>query len=64
METAAIAHACHVNSIPFLALRAITDTAEHIGTGAFEENCDKASGIAAEAARKILRMMSARENLI
>ena len=46
METAAIAHVCYVNSIPFISIRSITDTATHSGTGHFEENCVKASAIA------------------
>lgn len=46
METAAIAHVCYVNAIPFLAIRTVTDTAEHCGSAFFEENCKKASGIA------------------
>ncbi len=31
METASIAHVCHVNKIPFIGVRAITDTADHRG---------------------------------
>ena len=46
METASIAHVCYVNKIPFIAIRSITDTAVHSGTGCFEENCEKASMIA------------------
>lgn len=46
METASIAHVCHVNGIPFIAIRCITDTATHSGIGNFEENCAKASVIA------------------
>ena len=46
METASIAHVCHVNNIPFISIRCITDTATHSGTGHFEENCEKASLIA------------------
>ena len=46
METASIAHVCYVNKIPFIAIRSITDTATHSGTGCFEENCEKASMIA------------------
>lgn len=43
METAAIAHVCHLNAMPFIAVRSITDTADHSGFGSFEENCVKAS---------------------
>lgn len=46
METASIAHVCYVNSIPFISIRNVTDTATHSGTGHFEENCNKASIIA------------------
>ena len=46
METASIAHVCYVNNIPFISVRSITDTASHSGTGYFEENCEKAAGIA------------------
>ena len=46
METASIAHVCYVNSVPFISIRCITDTATHSGTGHFEENCDKAAMIA------------------
>ena len=46
METASIAHVCYVNRIPFIAIRCVTDTAEHSGSEHFEENCGKASCIA------------------
>ena len=46
METASIAHVCYVNEIPFIAIRSITDTATHSGTGHFEGNCEKAAIIA------------------
>ena len=45
METASIAHVCYVNEIPFIAIRSITDTATHSGTGHFEENSEKAAMI-------------------
>ena len=35
METAAIAHVCYVNQIPFIAIRSITDNAAHSGQGNF-----------------------------
>ena len=46
METASIAHVCHVNRIPFIAIRSVTDTETHSGSEYFEENCEKASIIA------------------
>ena len=54
METASIAHVCYVNNIPFIAVRSITDTASHSGTGHFEENCEKASRIAKDITVAIL----------
>ncbi len=57
METASIAHVCYVNEIPFLAVRSITDTAEHSGEGNFSENCDKASGIAKDFVMEMLVML-------
>ena len=48
METASIAHVCYVNHVPFVAIRCITDTAQHSGASHFEENCRTASFIAKE----------------
>lgn len=45
METAAIAHVCLLNRIPFISVRSITDTADHSGIGQFEENCVKAAAV-------------------
>lgn len=54
METAAIAHVCHVNRIPFLSVRTITDTAAHMGIENFEENCQAASEKSAQVVLGIL----------
>lgn len=43
METAAMAHVCHVNRTPFLCVRSISDTADHSGIATFEANCAKAA---------------------
>ena len=48
METAAVAHVCYVNQVPFLAVRTLTDTADQRGAACFEQNCDKAAWIANE----------------
>ena len=56
METAAAAHVCYVNGVPFLSVRSITDTGEDSGVEVFEENCARASEIAAEAAMGLLQM--------
>lgn len=54
METASIAHVCYVNNIPFISIRCITDTADHSGTGSFEENCEKASSISKDITVAVL----------
>lgn len=58
METAAVAHVCYVNSVPFLAIRCITDDAAHSGSDYFEENCAKASAIAKDVTVALLEEMS------
>ena len=55
METAAVAHVCYVNNIPFLSVRSITDTAAHSGIDSFEENSAKASEIAAELTVEVIK---------
>lgn len=55
METAAIAHVCHVNGTPFISVRSITDTPEHRGIEEFERNCESASRISADFVRRMLR---------
>ena len=55
METGSIAHVCYVNSIPFLAIRSITDTADHSGSEFFEMNCKEASRIAKDFTVEVIR---------
>lgn len=57
METASIAHVCYVNQIPFIAIRTITDTAEHSGSSAFEENLKESSIISMEVTKALLQEM-------
>ena len=54
METAAIAHVCFANRVPFIAVRCVTDTAAHSGAGNFEKNCERASEIAFEVTRGLI----------
>lgn len=61
METASIAHVCYVNNIPFISVRSITDTASHSGTGHFEENCEKAAGIAKDITVALLTELRNRQ---
>lgn len=60
METAAVAHVCYVNEVPFIAVRTLTDTAAHSGTATFEENCTKAAAVSADFVRQMLRAMDKR----
>lgn len=55
METAAIAHVCHLNRIPFIAVRTVTDTAEQSGIDTSKQNCEKASAVAAQIVREMLK---------
>ena len=54
METAAAAHVCYVNRIPFLSVRTVTDTAEHKVMENFDKNCETDSEISAEIVLGIL----------
>ena len=58
METAAVAHVCHVNGAPFISVRTLTDTARHSGTTAFEENCARAAALSADFVRRMLQAMA------
>ena len=55
METASIAHVCYVNSIPYIAVRTVTDTAKHAGTDTFEKNCPPASVISKDIVLELLK---------
>ena len=55
METASIAHACHVNDVPYIAVRVITDTADSAGLGAFYENLVPAAQIAKDVVLEIIK---------
>lgn len=54
MESAAVAHVCHVNKVPFIAVRTMTDTPFQRGTDAFEKNCDRAARISADFVCRML----------
>ena len=61
METAAVAHVCYVNKIPFLSVGTITDTSEYKGEENFDKNCEVASERAAEIVFGILDLFSSSE---
>jgi adenosylhomocysteine nucleosidase len=54
METAGIAHVCYINNIPFIAVRTVTDTAEHSGIANFRANCVRAGEISERFVEKML----------
>lgn len=58
METAAAAHVCYINKIPFFAIRSITDTAEHSGLNTFHENLETSSAEAQRILEKTLEKLS------
>lgn len=58
METASVAHVCHVNRVPFLSVRTVTDTASHKGAANFEQNCEAASERSAKIVTGILGELS------
>ena len=51
------AHVCHVNRIPFLSVRTVTDTSTHKGLENFEKNCEAASEISAGITLGILSLL-------
>lgn len=58
MESASVAHVCHVNQISFLSIRTITDTFQQNGIPAFEENCEQASSICADFVVNFIRYLT------
>lgn len=54
MESAAVAHVCYVNRIPFLSVRTVTDTEEAAGEAVFERNCARASELSRDVVRELL----------
>ncbi|MDO4293775.1 MAG: 5'-methylthioadenosine/S-adenosylhomocysteine nucleosidase [Eubacteriales bacterium] len=55
MESAAAAHVCYVNRIPFLSVRTVTDTADHTGLVSFEQNLETASRVCADFVMEIAK---------
>jgi len=43
MESAAVAHVCYANSIPFIVIRSISDFANENGSESFENNMEAAA---------------------
>ena len=55
METAAVAHVCAINKIPFIAVRSITDTPEKSGILNFYKNVVQASNNSYAVVEKLLQ---------
>ncbi len=54
METAGMAQVCYMNGIPFLSVRAISDTAEHNGLDNFAAHLETAASCSKDAVLKLL----------
>ena len=54
MESAAIAHVCYANGVPFLSIRTITDTQQDGGEEIFAQNCSKAAAVSKEFTLAVL----------
>ncbi len=59
METAGAAHVCFLNSVPFVALRSITDTADDSGFDTFETNVKIASQNSFEVFKACVKHLTA-----
>lgn len=57
MEGAAIAHAAFLNKIPFVVIRAISDTSEDHATAIYEKNKDKVAHNCAKIVENIINML-------
>ena len=57
METAAFAHVCYVNQVPFFCARGISDNASGSGLSEFEKNAHMASRRAFEAVKAVLPLI-------
>ena len=55
METAAVAHVCHMNNVPFLAIRTISDNSVENGQDVITRNFDRAAHL---SYRFIIEMLS------
>ena len=55
MESASIAHVCYANSIPFVVVRAISDSADENGTETFEKNVEAAALQALSVVEEVLK---------
>ena len=57
MESTAAAHVCYLNGIPFIAIRAVSDTEDESGIGAFEDNLKLSADNAFAVLRALLRRL-------
>ena len=64
METAAAAHVCTVNRIPFLAVRSVSDTEDDHGLGSFLKNAAMASKHSFLLVRELLKEVTKHGSLL
>ena len=57
METASVAHVCYVNSIPFAAIRSMSDTPHESGIDAFEKYVDQAACKSIDVLKRFLEQL-------
>ncbi|NLZ48577.1 MAG: 5'-methylthioadenosine/adenosylhomocysteine nucleosidase [Clostridiales bacterium] len=58
MESASVAHVCYANSVPFLIIRSISDSADESGAEDFEINMAKAALNSLELVQLLLKALS------
>lgn len=58
MELGSIAQVCHLNQIPFISIKTISDTANGDTTGEFEENFEKSTLVIGKHIEKILEVIN------
>jgi len=57
MESAAVAQVCRLNELPWVAVRAISDSAEEDGVAEFRKNLDRTAKAAARVVEKLVNLM-------
>lgn len=64
MESAAVAHACYVNKIPFIVIRSISDNADDRGSEDFEKNVESSSLNTIEVVKDFIKHYTKRQTSI
>jgi adenosylhomocysteine nucleosidase len=64
MESAAVAHVCHVNNVPFIVIRSISDNADDNGSEEFDNNVVSSSLNAIDVAKEFITLYAKRNETI